>query len=226
VLAAATPARSPLVVATAPLWAPPGGGTAGSGTPAPRRARKRPPVPAEHPAPHPRRNSTEALEAQVFGEDTTPQVRKAAAPAQASDRDDQDGDGDEEEDDERPARGAAITLPAVIAPHLVAFGLGTSLMGRSFSFDAPLQPESSFPRGGLVAALESYPLLRARGWYARFGVGASFGTEIGSSGVAQPARCHDATRAAQSSRSAALIDCTIARHGTGLVAAAPYATTA
>ena len=181
VLAATGPAARPLVVATAPLWAPPGGGS--SGTSAPRRARKRPPVPAEHPAPRPRGNSTEALEAQVFGDEPTPQVRKAPTRAQSSD---EDQDGDEDEDDDRPARGAAMVLPPVIAPHLIALGLGTSLMGRSFSFDAPLQPESSFPRGGLVAALESYPLLRARGWFARLGVGAAFGTEIGTSGVAQP----------------------------------------
>jgi hypothetical protein len=143
-------------------------------------------VPAEHPAPRPRANSTEALEAQVFGEDATPQVRKAPARPQTSSSSDDDDDDSDQDDDARSAGGAATALPAVIAPHLIAFGLGTSLMGRSFSFDAPLQPESSFPRGGLVVALESFPLLRVRGWFARFGLGGSFGTEIGSSGVAQP----------------------------------------
>jgi hypothetical protein len=188
-----------LVLAAAPLWAPPSSSSsgvtpAGLGSPAPRRARKRPPaaVPVERAAPSeraaaaaPRKGSTEALEAEVFGNEApaTPQARRAP-PARA--RDEQEESDDEEDDDgERRGRGAPIDLPPVITPHLIAFGLGPSLMGRSFSYDAPLQPESSFPRGGVAATLESYPLLRARGWFARFGVGASFGTEIGDAGIGQ-----------------------------------------
>ncbi len=192
----AAPALSAMLVVAAGLWAPPssssGGATpAGIVTPAPRRARKRPtPPPGERAAPPPRKGSTEALEAEVFGEETAPQARRSApapgpaARRQSHDEDEDSGDGDDDED--QRGRAAPINLAPVIAPHLIAFGLGTSLMGRSFSYDAPLQPESSFPRGGVVAALEAYPLLSARGWYARLGVGASFGTELGdATGAAQ-----------------------------------------
>jgi hypothetical protein len=125
--------------------------------------------------------------------EAAPQARRAPARARDDEGDagnrnggsGESDDDDDEDDGERHGRGAGITLAPVITPHLIAFALGTSLMGRSFSYDAPLQPESSFPRGGVVAALESYPLLSARGWYARFGVGASFGTEVGSAGMSQ-----------------------------------------
>jgi hypothetical protein len=184
-------------VALAALWAPPAGAT--------RRARRRPPAPAGRAAPTPNGKSTEALEQEVFGGEATPQVRRAPArPKHDSSRDndnDNDGDGDGDGDgdaradgegDDDPDGGGARgdrhalgSLAPVVAPHLVAFSLGTSLIGRSFSFDGPQQPDSGF-REGLVAAVESFPLLAARRWFARLGVGASFGTEVGSAGMTQP----------------------------------------
>jgi hypothetical protein len=192
----------PRVLATAPLWPPPSGAS-------PRHGRRHVPGLAPAPAPTPastpglapadrrtggatRGKSTEALEAEVFGSEPTPQVRRT--PARDDDQrsgargQNDDTDDDDTDDDQRSARGgrALADLPPVIAPRVMAFGLGTSLMGRSFSFDAPLQPESNFPRAGLLAQLESFPLLATRGWFARLGAGASFGTEIGSTGVGQP----------------------------------------
>jgi hypothetical protein len=171
---AARAAPAPTLLATTPLWQPPEG--------QPRRARRRRPLPPSHESPTANNTSTEALEQQVFGAEPGNTIRRA--PARSGDDDEAD-----DEDDDQPRGGRAAkaiaALPPVIAPHLMTFGLGTSLMGRSFRFDAPLQPDSGFPREGLVAELESFPLLHADGWYARFGAGASFSTEIGSAGVAQ-----------------------------------------
>src|SRR5256885_1176678 len=107
----AAPAVSATLVLAAGLWAPPssspGGATpAGIVTPAPRRARKRPtlPPPSERTAPPARKGSTEAPEAEAFGGETAPQVRRsarAAAPpapraAARRQRDDEDEDSDDE----------------------------------------------------------------------------------------------------------------------------------
>jgi hypothetical protein len=72
-----------------------------------------------------------------------------------------------------------------VQPRLLSLALGTSLVGRSFSFNVPLQKESAFPRPGLVAALEAYPLLRTGTWVATLGLGASFERDIGSASVTQ-----------------------------------------
>ena len=178
----ASSATRPAVLAFAPLWQPPEGRL--------RRGGRRRPLSPSHELPTASNKSTEALEKEVFGAEPSTTIRRAPARnnAAAAADDEADGEADDEDDDQpRGARGAkAIAdLPPVIAPHLVTFGLGTSLMGRSFRFDAPLQPDSGFPREGLVAEVESFPLLHASGWYARLGAGASFSTEIGSTGVAQ-----------------------------------------
>jgi hypothetical protein len=147
--------------------------------------------------------STEALEREVFGTgvgssaENTPSIRRRAVVPYRNQRHDQrDDQGDDQVDDNddddnddgstgRHSGSGVADLPPVIAPHLVSFGLGTALMGRSFSFNGPLQPESSSPRGGLSAQLESFPLLSHDGWFAALGLGASFDTEIGSAGVGQ-----------------------------------------
>ena len=183
-----------MTLAFAPLWQPPEG--------AQRRLRRR-----RMPATTPdlggtSSKSTEALEREVFGPGTgigasasasggssngtraraeaTPSLRRSASarPGARSDEDD-----DEEDDDEPSGHRSTDNLSPVIAPHMVSFALGTALMGRSFKFDAPLQPESTFPRGGVSAELESFPLLSRDGWFSRLGVGASFSTESGSSGI-------------------------------------------
>jgi hypothetical protein len=175
-------AGHPAVVATAPLWQPP------EGAGAPKRPRK------HRPPPTPRdtttttttttttatNKSTEALEKEVFGPESATATRRSPA------RD----DDDEIADDVEPYGGAraraAGNLPAIIAPHLISFDLGTAVMTRSFHFDAPLQPDDGSVRGGVVAELESFPLLSVKNrWIARLGLGASFGTEIGNDGVGQ-----------------------------------------
>jgi hypothetical protein len=109
--------------------------------------------------------STDALEREVFGDDAEPAVRRAPA-AWPGDR----------------------PFP-VLTPNLVSLGLGTSLMGRSFHFDAPLQSESTFGRAGAALSVESYPLARLAepgSWLARWGVAGSFAFERGDAGVGQP----------------------------------------
>jgi len=68
---------------------------------------------------------------------------------------------------------------------MAAVELGASLMGRQFGFNTPLQQEKTFPRPGVVAALELYPLLFMNEWYAHFGFGASYEREFGSAGLTQ-----------------------------------------
>jgi hypothetical protein len=162
-------------VAPAPLWQPPEGTAAKSAppaaTPAPRKHR----TPAKRdPAAAPK--STDALEAEVFGNEPTPTVRRP--PADDDDRDETSGS----------ARTRATgNLPAIVAPHVIAFALGTALMSRSFHFDAPLQGDAGAPRAGLAAALEAFPLLSLDNVrLGRIGVGASFATEIGNAGIGQP----------------------------------------
>lgn len=117
--------------------------------------------------------STASLEEEVFGDDGDTRDRGPAGSVRRTPPDDDD------DDDERPS---ALT---VIAPHLVSFGLGLSMVGRSFGFNTQLQSENSFPRAGMAAALEAFPLLRLGGVISHFGVGASFEREIGSAAVEQ-----------------------------------------
>jgi hypothetical protein len=151
-------------------------------------------------SPGPRRaalsKSTDTLEAEVFGE-PPPAVRRKPARHRAHvvRRDVGDGDGDEaaddsadeseDEEEEEDDDGAwAESLP-VIAPRLFSLGVGTAFIGRSFRFDAPLQPESTFPRAGVAVDLETFPLSRLRGWLSGLGLGGSFATELGSAGINQ-----------------------------------------
>ena len=160
-------------IAPAPLWQPPEGATAKTpppaATPAPRKHRapaKRDPAAAN--------KSTDALEAEVFGDEPTPTVSRPPA----------DNDRDETYGSARTR--ATGNLPAVVAPHVIAFALGTELISRSFHFNAPLQGDAGAPRAGIAAALEAFPLLSLDNVrLGRIGVGASFATEIGNAGIGQ-----------------------------------------
>jgi len=172
VLLSATAAHAQ--VAPAPPWQPPEGTAAKSApppaTPAPRKHRtsaKRDSAAAP--------KSTDALEAEVFGNETTPTVRRPPA------------DDDREETTGSARTRATGNLPAVVAPHTVAFALGTALMSRTFSFNAPLQGDAGAPRAGIAAALEAFPLLSLDNVrIGRIGIGASLETEIGNAGIGQP----------------------------------------
>jgi hypothetical protein len=173
VIPAATSAHAE--VAPAPLWQPPDATPAktappAAATPAPRKHR----TPAKRDAAATTK-STDALEAEVFGNEPTPTVRRPPA----------DDDGDETYGSARTR--ATGNLPAVVAPHMIAFALGTALMSRTFHFNAPLQGDAGEPRAGIAAALEAFPLLSLDNRrLARIGVGASFETEIGNAGIGQP----------------------------------------
>jgi hypothetical protein len=161
-------------VAPAPLWQAPDGPGAKSAppaaTPAPRKHR----TPAKRDAAAATK-STDALEAEVFGNEASPTVRRPPA------------DDDRDETDGSARTRATGNLPAVVAPHTVAFALGTAVMSRSFHFNAPLQGDAGAPRAGIAAALEAFPLLSLDNVrLGRIGVGASLETEIGNAGIGQP----------------------------------------
>jgi hypothetical protein len=110
------------------------------------------------------------------GDEDVPKVRR-----RSSRRDEEEEDEEEEESEPR-----VPSLP-VVAPHLVSFNLGGAVMGRSFRFDTPtLQGESTLARAGFLLALEAFPLLLTEGWFAYFGLGVSYGREMGSAAAAQP----------------------------------------
>jgi len=163
-------------VAPATLWQPPEGTSPAKTAP-----------PAATPPPHKHRTpakrdaagankSTEALEAEVFGNEPTPTVRRPTD----DDRDETYGG--------IPTR-ATGNLPAVIAPHMVAFALGTELISRSFQFNSgsSLQGDAGAPRAGIAAAIETFPFLSLDNrQLGRIGFGASFETEVGNAGIGQP----------------------------------------
>lgn len=100
--------------------------------------------------------------------------------------DGESSDDDSEEDDATPYTAATATQP-VIVPRAFTLLLGGTMMGRSFHFDSPLQRESSFPRVGYVAAIETYPLkLLGPSWADGLGLAASYEAEvIGKASVTQ-----------------------------------------
>jgi len=163
-------------VAPATLWQPPEApgakGAPPAAAPAPRKHR----TPAKREPAAAAKKSTDALEAEVFGNEPTTTVRRPPA-----------DDDDDDENRGSPRTRATGNLPAVIAPHTVAFALGTSVMSRTFSFNAPLQGDAGAPRAGIAAALEAFPLLSLDNVrLGRIGIGASFETEIGNAGIGQP----------------------------------------
>jgi hypothetical protein len=207
--ALAAPSASPLpgaavVVAAAPYWPPPERAKKTKKAPAttrstPAKSTERPekdaqaqddddeldeaPPPPPPPKAKPKREERKEAKKDE-GEDpddamedrraTT--VRRSARPARRTDEDEE-----REEADEGPR---PVTLP-VVTPRLLAFELGGSLMGRMFKFNAPLQQEKTFPRPGVVAALELHPLLLMSGWFSNLGLGAQFEREFGNAGLPQ-----------------------------------------
>ncbi len=93
---------------------------------------------------------------------------------------------DEEEEDEGDDVATAIASRPAVLPRLISFGLGGGAFGRIFSFNTPLQKESTFPRPGFAASLESYPLIRTdNGWLRTLGIGADLAMEFGSAALQQ-----------------------------------------
>jgi hypothetical protein len=169
-LVAAARAAAPAVRAATPLWPLPERARSSATTSsAGKSSKKARPAPASPRRAEVKSQSTASLEAEVFDDKedplSTPGVRRRIVM-----------------EDEQAA--APPSLPSV-APRLISVAMGASLVGRSFSFDAPLQRESAFPRPGLVASIETYPLLRTRTWVSTLGLGASFERDIGSASVTQ-----------------------------------------
>jgi len=111
-----------------------------------------------------------------------------------------DEDKTDEDDDATPYAAPAATQP-VILPRTFTLMLGATIKGRSFQFDAPLQRESSFPRIGYLAAIETYPLkkLLGPGWTDGFGLAASYAAEvIGKASVSQSGGMSTSTSVKQS----------------------------
>ena len=189
--------------------------TVDSFSPPPPKAKKRRPA-TPRPAPsRPTTNVRESDGTEDSEEDkppprqrTPPPVARRRAPASedTADQDDAAGDeeeepdkprskratskrrvsnDDEEEDEEDVAATSIASRPAVL-PRLMSFGLGGGAFGRSFSFNTPLQKESTFPRPGFAALLESYPLIRTdNGWLRTLGIGADLAMEFGSAALQQ-----------------------------------------
>ena len=113
---------------------------------------------------------------------------------------DDDSDSSSDEDDEATPYAAPTATRPVIVPRTFALLLGGTMMGRSFRFDAPLQRESSFPRIGYQAGIETYPLrLLGDTWMAGFGLAASYAAEgIGKASVTQPNGMSSSTSVKQS----------------------------
>jgi hypothetical protein len=87
---------------------------------------------------------------------------------------------EEEADEARPIS----SLPSIL-PRLVTFGIGGSVLRRSFAYDATLQGDTEFPRFGYRAALEAYPLLKLAGAVRTLGLGIWYAKEYGNAGSAQ-----------------------------------------
>jgi hypothetical protein len=148
----------------APLWAPP--------EPPRKKKKARPRTPEVKSAEAQAHAATTAtLEAEVFGDGAggpDSSVRREARPA------------DDDDADTRPT-----ALP-VIAPHRLSFALGASMVGRNFGFNTQLQGESTFPRAGMAAAVETFPFAFLKNFISRLGFAGSIEREIGSAGASQP----------------------------------------
>ena len=94
---------------------------------------------------------------------------------------------EEEEDDEEEDEDAPMaSMPSVI-PKLFSLEVGVGFIGRNFAYDTPMQKENTFPRLGLTAGIEAFPLLRfAHGWVKRFGIGIAVDAEFGAAALQQP----------------------------------------
>lgn len=201
-LPSATPPVGASLLAAGTLWqkpetAPPE--PSGTGEPKAPREPKKPPrkhTPAAGSTSKGPAKSTDTLEKEVFGGGGEPAARRKPSAHKRrhvirKDDDDEsddnaDDDSDDEADDDEGGDDLRAASQPVIAPRLVSLGVGTALMGRSFSFNTALQKENTLPtRPGVALDLESFPFLGAEGWLTGLGVGGSFDTEFGSAGVTQ-----------------------------------------
>lgn len=160
-------------------------------------------------SPRSRRAEPEEAPRSEEREEAEPPPRRAAPPRRPAKKQkrqtDENAEGSDEdksgeEDDATPYAAPAATQP-VIVPRAFTLMLGATVMGRSFHFDAPLQRESSFPRIGYLAAIETYPLklLVGPGWTDGFGFAASYATEvIGKASVSQAGGMSNSTSVKQS----------------------------
>jgi hypothetical protein len=92
-------------------------------------------------------------------------------------------DVEEDEEDEDEAEPLA-SLPSIV-PRLVTFGVGGSVLRRSFAYASDLQGDTDLPRFGYRLALEAYPLLRLPGAPRMLGLGVWYEQEYGNAGASQ-----------------------------------------
>lgn len=113
-------------------------------------------------------------------------ARAASAEAEGDVSADGEGAADEDADDQ-PSHAEAL-----IGPRLANVAVGATAVARSFSFDAPLQRESSFPRPGIAMEAQVLPLRPfVAGALRNLGLGLVYAKETGKavlSGGAQEQR--------------------------------------
>lgn len=117
-------------------------------------------------------------------EDERPAPRRRRRASQDDeDEEDQDDEDAEENDDDDGEDEPMASLPSILPRAAAVFG-GLSLIPRRFETGPTLQSESALARIGAALALESFPFLSAiSGWPRRFGIAASYGIEMGPTGV-------------------------------------------
>ncbi|MES1172107.1 MAG: hypothetical protein ABUL77_02630 [Bacteroidota bacterium] len=117
-------------------------------------------------------------------EEEKPRVKRSKRRRAVEEETEEDEDEDDEDEDDAPI----ASLPSV-APRMLSFQLSPmSFVGRNFAFTLPapaaLQKENTFPRVGIVAALEAYPLVRmAHGWFRKVGIGAAISADVGTAAM-------------------------------------------
>lgn len=129
------------------------------------------------------RGETSVDEDEEDGEDLDeerPAPRRRRRVAQDDEEDDDEYD-DQDDDDDGDAPMASLRS---ILPRAASLFGGLSVIPRRFETGPTLQSEDALARVGAALAFESYPLLTAiAGWPRRFGIAASYGVEVGRTGV-------------------------------------------
>jgi hypothetical protein len=113
--------------------------------------------------------------------------RVARRSADSEDEEEEGGEESEEEEEDYDDEDAPIQSMPPVMPRMAWAMAGGVIMGRSFSYGSAYQNESSFGRVGGVLNLETFPLMRLSGWVKRFGLGASYGLEMGRASKSRPA---------------------------------------
>jgi hypothetical protein len=119
-------------------------------------------------------------------EDRPMKKRRMARHSADSEEEDEEGgeESEEEEEDYDDEDAPILTMPPAM-PRMAWAMLGAAVMGRSFSYGSAFQNESSFGRMGGTLSLETFPLMRLSGWVKRFGLGGSYGLEMGRASVSR-----------------------------------------